>query len=115
MSESLFTRIMNGDIAADIIYQDDLCIVINDIHPQAPVHLLVIPKKPLASLADAEETDQLLLGHLLLVAKKMADQKGIGEGFRLIANNGKAVGQSVFHLHFHVLGGRTYQESSLSK
>jgi histidine triad (HIT) family protein len=112
---SVFTRIMQGEIPADIVFEDDHCIVINDIHPQAPVHMLVIPRKPLVSLADAEQTDRELLGHLLLVASNMAQQRGIANGFRLVANNGKGAGQTVFHLHFHVLGGKYRAESTLSQ
>lgn len=112
---SVFTRIMQGEIPADILHEDEHCIVINDIHPQAPVHMLVIPRKPLLSLAAAEESDQALLGHLMLVASRMARQRGIESGFRLVANNGKGAGQTVFHLHFHVLGGRHYAESTLSR
>ena len=110
---SIFSKIMAGDIAADIVYEDEQCIVINDIHPQAPVHMLVIPRKPLVSLLDAEDTDEALLGHLMIVASRMAKQAGLDNGFRLIANNGKAAGQTVFHLHFHVLGGRAYSEAGL--
>lgn len=111
---SIFTRIMVGEIPADLLYEDDHCIVINDIHPQSPVHMLVIPRKPLVSLAEAEASDENLLGHLLLVASKMARQRGIENGFRVVANNGKGAGQTVFHLHFHVLGGKTWTESTLS-
>lgn len=111
MSSSVFSQIIAGKIPADMLWQDDLCIVIRDIQPQAPVHLLVIPKKPLRSLADAQKEDQALLGHLMLVAADMAKQQGIGDGFRLVANNGKAAGQTVFHLHFHVLGGKRYREA----
>lgn len=113
MPKSVFTRIIEGELPADFVWQDEHCIVIKDRNPQAPVHLLVIPKKPLVSLADAQTNDQALLGHLMLVAGKVAKQCGIENGFRLIANNGKAAGQTVFHLHFHVLGGRPYKESSL--
>lgn len=114
MIESIFTRIMQGDIASDIVYQDDQCIVINDIHPQAPVHMLVIPRKPLLSLVAAEPSDAALLGHLMLVARQVAIDAGIGEGFRLIANNGASAGQTVFHLHFHVLGGQHYAEAGMA-
>lgn len=115
MAESIFSKIIKGELSAEIVHDDEHCIVIHDIHPQAPVHLLVIPKKPLASLADAEQHDQALLGHLMLVASKMARRHGIENGFRLVANNGKGAGQTVFHLHFHVLGGRQYQESHLTR
>ena len=113
MADSVFTKIINGEIPGDILFEDEQCIVINDIHPQAPVHMLVIPKKPLVSLADAAAEDQSLLGHLMLVAAQMAKQRGIGEGFRLVANNGRGAGQTVFHLHFHVLGRKTMTEQGL--
>ena len=112
---SVFTRIMAGELPADLVYEDEQCLVINDIYPQAPVHMLVIPRKPLVSLADAEAEDAPLLGHLLLVASKVAREAGIADGFRLIANNGRGAGQTVFHLHFHVLGGRRYTEAGLGK
>lgn len=106
---------MQGEIPADILYEDDHCIVINDIHPQSPVHMLVIPRKPMASLAEAENADQSLLGHLMVVASKMARQRGIENGFRVVANNGKGAGQTIFHLHFHVLGGKAWAESTLTQ
>ena len=116
MSElSVFSKIIEGDIPADLVYEDDQCIAINDRSPQAPVHILVIPRKPLVSLLDAEEADAALLGHLTLVAAKLAKEAGLDNGFRFIANNGKAAGQTVFHLHFHVLGGRSYSEASLQQ
>ncbi|CAA0091923.1 Purine nucleoside phosphoramidase [BD1-7 clade bacterium] len=110
---SVFTQIINGKLPADIVHEDDQCIVIKDIHPQAPVHLLVIPRKPLLSLAEADDSDAALLGHLMLVARRVANDAGIGHGFRLIANNGAAAGQTVDHLHFHILGGRRYGEANL--
>lgn len=110
---SVFSRMMQGEIPADIVFEDDLCIVVNDIHPQAPVHMLVIPRKPLVSLMDAEGQDEALLGHLMLVAAKVAKEAGLGTGFRLIVNNGKAAGQTVFHLHLHVMGGQRYAEQGM--
>ncbi len=112
---SVFTRIINGEIAGDIVFEDEHCIVLNDLHPQAPVHMLVIPRKPLVSLKEAEEDDATLLGHLMVIASKMAKKSGIEDGFRVIANNGRAAGQTVFHLHFHVLGGRKYSEDGLAQ
>ena len=100
---TIFTRIINREIPATIIYEDDLCIVINDISPQAPVHMLVIPRQPIAKLADASVGDKPLLGHLLWVAREVARQAGVEEAFRLVINNGQAAGQTVFHLHLHVL------------
>ena len=102
---TLFTRIINREIPADIRYEDDLCIVINDIAPQAPVHMLVIPKQPIARLVDASKADRSVLGHLMWVAAEVARDAGVDEAFRLIVNNGEGAGQTVFHLHLHVLAG----------
>ncbi len=112
--KSIFSKIINGDIPTDFIYQDDLCVCIKDISPQAPTHLLLIPKKPLPRLVDAGAEDQALLGHLLLVAGKIARQLGFAEAFRLIINNGKDAGQTVFHLHLHLLADKKFAEASLS-
>jgi len=107
MSETIFSKIIKREIPATIIYEDDLAIAFRDVNPQAPVHFLVIPKQPIVKLSDATIEDQSLLGHLLLVANKVAVQEGL-EDFRLVTNNGAAAGQSVFHLHIHVLGGRSF-------
>lgn len=107
MSETLFEKIINREIPADIIYEDNLSIVIKDIHPQAPTHLLIIPKKVIPKLSDAEACDQDVLGHLMLVAGKVAEQLNLDNTFRVIINNGAKAGQSVFHLHLHLLSGRT--------
>ncbi len=108
MSETLFSKIIDRQIPADIIFEDDLCLAFRDINPQAPVHVLVIPKKPIEKLSDAGIQDQGILGHLLLVANKIAEQEGISDSYRLIINNGEDAGQTVFHLHVHVLGGRSF-------
>lgn len=113
MSESIFTRIINGDIPSDKVYEDEHCIAINDINPQAPVHVLVIPKKPIRTLAEAEAEDQALLGHLMLVVGKVAAQLGVDEAFRLIVNNGEEVGMTIYHLHLHILAGRGFAESGM--
>ena len=114
---TIFTRIINREIPATIIYEDDLCIVINDISPQAPVHMLVIPRQPIAKLADASVGNKPLLGHLLWVAGEVARQAGVEEAFRLVINNGQAAGQTVFHLHLHVLAYRdasgTFSEANM--
>ena len=112
MNSSVFSRIINREIPADIIFEDEQCIVIRDIHPQAPVHLLVIPKKPIESLMQASIDDAALLGHLNIIAAQVAREAGC-QGFRLIANNGADAGQTVFHLHFHVLGKKTLTEQGL--
>ena len=106
MVDTLFQRIISGEIPADFIYQDALCVAINDANPQAPVHVLIIPRKPLPRMVDAEPDDQALLGHLLLVANQVATQLGVQDAFRLVVNNGATAGQSVFHLHLHLLAGR---------
>ena len=108
MSESLFTKIINREIPADIVYEDDLCLAFNDINPQAPTHILIIPKKPIQKLADAVDEDQGLLGHLLLKAKDIANNLEIGDAYRLVINNGESAGQTVFHLHVHLLAGRAF-------
>ena len=106
MPSTLFEKIINREIPSDILYEDDLSFVIKDINPQAPTHLLIIPKKVIPKLSDASEDDQMTLGHLMLVAGKIADQLGLDETFRLVVNNGAKAGQSVFHLHLHLLSGR---------
>ena len=111
---TLFEKIIARDIPADVVFEDDHCIVIKDINPVAPVHVLIIPKKPIPKLADAEAEDQALLGHLMLTAGEVARQLGVEEGFRLIVNNGEGGGQTVFHLHLHLLAGRDFTEAQLA-
>ena len=106
MSETIFSKIIRKEIPADIVYEDDLTIAFTDIAPQAPVHILVIPKKPIPQLAAAESEDHALMGHLLLTAKRVAQQLGLDNGYRLVINNGVDGGQTVDHLHLHILGGR---------
>ena len=106
MSKTLFEKIIDREIPADIIFEDELSIVIKDISPQAPTHLLIIPKKVIPKLSDSTAEDQSILGHLMLVAGHIADQLGLDETFRLVVNNGAKAGQSVFHLHLHLLSGR---------
>ena len=114
MSDSIFTQIINGDIPSEFIYEDEHCVVINDINPQAPVHALVIPRKPITMLVDADDEDQALLGHLMLVARKVAQDLGVAEGFRVVVNNGESVGMTIYHLHLHIMGGRTFAESNMA-
>ena len=111
--ESIFTKIMNGDIPADVVYEDDQCICIKDIQPAAPTHVLVIPRKPIPKLADATEEDKALLGHLMLSVGEIAKQLGVEEAFRVVINNGEAAGQTVFHLHLHILANKKFTEGSL--
>jgi len=107
---TVFGKIIRREIPSDIVYEDEHCIVIRDIHPQAPTHVLVIPKKEIPRLADAQPEDQALLGHLLLAAGKVARQLGVDNAFRVVIANGADAGQTVFHLHLHVLGGRKFRE-----
>ena len=105
--ETIFSKIIRREIPADIVYEDEQALAFRDVSPQAPTHILVIPKEPLASVADAREQDAALLGHLMVVARKVACDEGILEdGFRLVVNTGKDGGQTVPHLHIHILGGR---------
>ncbi len=105
-TETIFSKIIRREIPVDIVYEDDLAIAFKDINPQAPVHILVIPKEPIAQLADAESKDHALMGHLLLTAKRVAQQAGLKNGYRLVINSGPDGGQTVYHLHLHILGGR---------
>jgi histidine triad (HIT) family protein len=110
MSEQdcLFCKIINGNAAGDVVYQDNRCVVIRDINPQAPTHVLVIPREHIESLDDASQKDETLLGHLLRISARVANEHGLSDssGYRAVINNGSGAGQSVFHLHVHVLGGR---------
>ena len=108
--ESIFTKIINGDIPSDILYQDEHCICIKDISPQAPIHVLLIPKKPIPRLVDATPEDQHILGHLMLKAGEIAKELGVADAFRVIVNNGANAGQTVFHLHLHLLAGQIFSE-----
>ena len=105
--KTLFEKICDREIPADIVHEDDLCICCKDISPQAPVHYLVIPRKPIPRVAEADVCDQAVLGHLLLTASKVAKKEGFAEnGFRLVINNGPNGGEAVPHLHVHLLAGR---------
>ncbi len=104
--DTIFSKIIRREIPANIVYEDDLALAFKDINPQAPVHILVIPKKPIPKLTDAESDDSALLGHLLLTAKRVAEQAGLTNGYRLVINTGEDGGQTVYHLHLHILGGR---------
>jgi len=106
---TIFSLILQGEVPADIVYEDDLVMAFRDINPQAPVHVLVIPRRPIPSLAHALSADASLLGHLLGVCATVAAQEGLADdGYRVVTNIGKLGGQSVDHLHFHVLGGRQF-------
>jgi len=104
--DSIFGKILRGEIPAKFIYEDEKCVAFNDVNPTAPVHFLVIPRKAITQLSKADEEDTQLLGHLMFVASKVAKEQGLKEGFRLVINDGKHGCQSVYHLHLHVIGGR---------
>lgn len=104
--DTIFGKILRKEIPCTFIYEDEQCVAFNDVNPQAPVHFLVIPRKPIPQLSLSGEEDEQLLGHLLLVARKVAAQVGLKDGFRTVINDGRNGCQSVYHLHIHVLGGR---------
>ena len=108
MTNTIFQKIINKEINADIIYEDEKSLVFRDINPVAPTHLLIIPKKQIEKISDANEEDQDLLGHLFLVAGKVAKELGIENAFRLVVNNGAGAQQTVFHLHIHLLAEREF-------
>ncbi len=104
---TIFTQVINREIPADIVYEDDTCIAFKDINPQAPAHVLLIPKKEIISMATVVPEDQAVLGHLMVKASEIATTLGLSEsGYRLVVNTNEDAGQSVFHLHIHILGGR---------
>lgn len=108
MSDTIFTKIINKEIPADIVFEDDSCIAFHDVNPQAPTHILVIPKIQIARLAEAGEGDQALLGHLMLKTREIAKSLGFEDAYRVVINNGEGAGQTVFHLHIHLLAGRPF-------
>tara|TARA_B100001248_G_C27177402_1_gene360782 strand:- start:87 stop:431 length:345 start_codon:yes stop_codon:yes gene_type:complete len=110
MEKSIFEKIIDKELPSKIIHEDEHCIVIEDIAPKAPIHLLVIPKKPIKKLSDVKEEDKELLGHLMMVTKKVAEQLNVENAFNVVINNGKEAGQTVFHLHIHLLAGRNFSD-----
>jgi len=104
---TIFSKIISGEINADIVYEDDLCLAFRDVNPQAPTHVLLIPRKPIVSLDELQEGDAELLGHLMLKVPEVAAALGLSGGYRTVINTGADGGQSVFHLHIHILGGRS--------
>ncbi|HTT08727.1 MAG TPA: histidine triad nucleotide-binding protein [Gammaproteobacteria bacterium] len=108
MSKTIFAKIIDKEIPAKIVHEDDLCLAFHDVAPRAPMHVLIIPKKPIAKLADATAADQAVLGHMLLKAAQIAKDQGYEDAYRLVVNNGEGAGQTVFHLHIHLLGGRPF-------
>ena len=107
--KTLFKKIIDRELPADIVYEDEVCLAFRDIAPQAPTHLLVIPKKEITSLAELRDEDAALAGHMLLVVRKLAAQFGLESGYRAIINTGQDGGQTVDHFHIHLLGGRDMQ------
>ena len=110
MTKTIFEKIIDKELPANIIYEDEKCIVIEDISPKAPIHLLVIPKKPIKMLSASSEKDQALLGHLMLTVKKISEQLNIKDNFNVVINNGEKAGQTVFHLHLHLLSGKDFSD-----
>lgn len=106
IEKTLFQKIIDGEVPGKVLYEDDVCAVIEDKYPKAPTHILVVPKKPIVRLDQAATEDAAILGHLLLVAKNQAKVLGLKNGFRLIINNGPDAGEAIPHLHVHLLGGR---------
>lgn len=104
--KSIFQRIIDKEIPAKIVYEDDLCLAFHDVAPQAPTHILVIPKQPIVSIATIEDADAELVGRLWLVIRNIAKEQKLDRGYRVVVNCGRDGGQSVDHLHFHILGGR---------
>lgn len=111
---TIFARIIAGEIPTQFVYEDDLCVCIRDVAPKAPTHLLIIPRKAIARVVDADLDDQALLGHLLLKAGEIARRLGVDEAFRLVINNGEGAGQTVFHLHIHLLAEKAFSEDELN-
>ncbi|MCK4907773.1 MAG: histidine triad nucleotide-binding protein [Spirochaetes bacterium] len=104
---TIFTKIINREIPADIVYEDDLCLAFKDINPKAPVHILLIPKRKIPTMDDLVQEDKEIMGHLILKASDIARQQGLAQdGYRIVINNRENAGQEVFHIHIHILGGR---------
>lgn len=113
MADSIFLKIINRELPAEIVYEDEHCVAIKDVAPKAPVHLLIIPRKVIPRLSDAQPKDLELLGHMMLTAGEVARRIGVEDAFRVIVNNGSEAGQTVFHLHLHLLAGKNFSESQL--
>ncbi len=106
MTDTIFGKIIRREIPADIVYEDDLALAFKDVNPQAPTHILVIPKKPIPRLSESSAEDSELMGHLLMTVKKVAELTNLSNGYRVVINNGADGGQTVDHLHLHILGAR---------
>jgi histidine triad (HIT) family protein len=108
MADTIFMKIIRREIPARIVYEDEHCLAFHDVNPQAPIHVLVIPREPIPTLSDTRPEHEALLGRLLLTASRVAAQLNLTDGYRLVINNGAAAGQTVFHLHLHLLAGRSF-------
>ena len=108
MADCIFCKIAQGELQSDIIREDDQAVAFRDINSQAPTHILIIPKKHIPTLAEASEQEGSLLGHLLLMARQVAEDQNLTDGYRVVLNNGVAAGQTVFHIHLHLMGGRAF-------
>ena len=112
--KTIFAKIIDGELPSDKLYEDEHCIVIQDVNPQAPTHILIIPRTTeIPRLVDAQDNHRELLGHLMLVAGRVSKQLGVDDAFRLVINNGAGAGQSVFHLHLHILASKSFAETTL--
>ena len=110
MSKTIFEKIINRELPSNILYEDEKCIAIEDIAPKAPIHILIIPKIPIRKLSEAKKSDQDLLGHLMMIVNKVADQLDVEDAFNIVINNGEKAGQTVFHLHIHLLAGKNFSD-----
>ena len=110
MTKTIFQKIIDREVPSKILFEDDKCIVIEDIAPKAPIHLLVIPKKPIKKLSEVKPDDKNLLGHLMIVISEITKELNIEDAFNIIINNGEEAGQTVFHLHIHILAGKNFSE-----
>jgi len=106
MADTIFQKIIDGDLDADIVHEDDRCVAFHDRNPQAPTHILIVPRKPIPSLDDLDEEDADIVGHMHIVARDIAREEGLRDGYRTVINTGDDGGQTVWHLHLHLLGGR---------
>ena len=110
MAKTIFEKIIDREVPSKVIYEDDKCIAIEDIAPKAPIHILIIPKKPIKKLSEAKKDDEVLLGHLMMTVKKVAEQLDVQDAFNVVINNGEKAGQTVFHLHIHLLAGKNFSD-----
>ena len=110
MTKTIFEKIIDRELPSKIVYEDDKCIAIEDIAPKAPIHILIIPKKAIQKLSETKKDDEVLLGHLMMVVKKVAEQLDVQDAFNVIINNGEKAGQTVFHLHLHLLAGKNFSD-----